>query len=98
MLRRFFLLAILTAGLSSFAQVPAPPASPIPSATADHSQESYVVEKFQSSYRFENDGTSKRELYARIRVQSDAGVQQWAAQLSRGGLDDLRHDACPLGS
>jgi len=77
MLRRFFLLAILTAGLSSFAQVPAPPASPIPSATADHSQESYVVEKFQSSYRFENDGTSKRELYARIRVQSDAGVQQW---------------------
>jgi len=77
MLRRLFLLAILTAGLHSFAQVPAPPAPPIPAATADHSQESYVIEKFRSSYRFENDGTSRRELYARVKVQSDAGVQQW---------------------
>jgi len=78
MLRRFFLLAILTAGRYVFAQVPAPPAPPIPSSTAvDHSQESYVVEKFRTSYRFENDGTSKREFYAKIKVQSDAGVQQW---------------------
>ena len=77
MLRHFFLLAILAAGLSCFAQVPAPPAPPLPSATADHSQEAYVVEKFRMSYRFENDGTGKRELYARIKVQSDAGVQQW---------------------
>ena len=79
MLRRIVLLALLLAGLCSFAQVPAPPAPPIPSATAaiDHSQEAYIVEKFRTSYRFENDGTGKREFYARIKIQSDAGVQQW---------------------
>ena len=28
-------------------------------------------------YRFENDGTGRKETVARIRVQSEAGVQQW---------------------
>ncbi len=28
-------------------------------------------------YRFENDGTGRKETIARIRVQSEAGVQQW---------------------
>ena len=36
-----------------------------------------MVEKFHTSYRFENDGTGRREVYARIKIQSDAGVQQW---------------------
>ena len=31
----------------------------------------------RTSYRFENDGTGRRELFARIKVQSEAGVQQW---------------------
>lgn len=43
----------------------------------DYSQESYVVEQLRNTYRFENDGTGTREVYARVRVQSDAGVQQW---------------------
>ena len=34
----------------------------------DFSQEGYVIEKFRTTYRFENDGTGKRELYARIKV------------------------------
>ena len=43
----------------------------------DYSQEAFVVEQYRSSYRFESDGTGRRETVARIRVQSEAGVQQW---------------------
>ena len=43
---------------------------------ADYSREAVVVERFLNASRFENDGTGRRELSARIRVQSEAGVQQ----------------------
>jgi Flp pilus assembly protein TadD len=43
----------------------------------DYSQEAYVIEKWQSRYTFQADGTGRRESIARIRVQSEAGVQQW---------------------
>ena len=43
----------------------------------DYSQEGFVVEQYRSTYRFETDGTGRRETIARIRVQSEAGVQQW---------------------
>jgi tetratricopeptide (TPR) repeat protein len=43
----------------------------------DYSQEAFVVEQYRSTYRFENDGTGRKETVARIRVQSEAGVQQW---------------------
>src|SRR5579862_9207023 len=43
----------------------------------DYSEESYVVEKMHTTYRFETDGTGRKEVVARIRVQSEAGVQQW---------------------
>jgi len=43
----------------------------------DYSQESFVVEQMHSKYRFEKDGTGRKETMARIRVQSEAGVQQW---------------------
>jgi tetratricopeptide (TPR) repeat protein len=67
--------------------VPAPGQKPdtTPSAAApkpidkshDYAQESFVIEKMHSSYRFETDGTGRKEVIARIRVQSEAGVQQW---------------------
>src|SRR5579871_1566961 len=49
----------------------------------DYSRESFVVETYRSTYRFESDGTGRKETVARIRVQSDAGVQQWG-QLQLG--------------
>jgi len=49
----------------------------------DYSQESFVIEKMYSHYRFEADGTGRKETTARIRVQSEAGVQQWG-QLQEG--------------
>jgi tetratricopeptide (TPR) repeat protein/transglutaminase-like putative cysteine protease len=45
-------------------------------APADYSQEPFVIEQYHTAARFENDGTSERNLAVRIRVQSDAGVQQ----------------------
>ncbi len=58
-----------------------PPATP--AKTADYKQESFVIEKMHSHYRFEADGTGRKETTARIRVQSEAGVQQWG-QLQEG--------------
>jgi Flp pilus assembly protein TadD/transglutaminase-like putative cysteine protease len=43
---------------------------------ADFSQEPFVIEKYYATARFESDGTGEHDLTARIRVQSDAGVQQ----------------------
>src|SRR5271155_3624223 len=56
---------------------PADPAAKPDAPRHDYSQEAYVVEQFRSRYRFENDGTGRKETVARIRVQSEAGVQQW---------------------
>ena len=81
--RRFFLLPLLLVS-TVLAQVPAPnsvPTPPVnpaePTVVLDHSQEAYVVEKLHTSYRFENDGTGRREFYVKIKVQSEAGVEQW---------------------
>src|SRR5258708_2663444 len=49
----------------------------------DYAQESFVIEQLRSNYVFNTDGTGKKEITARIRVQSEAGVQQWG-QLQMG--------------
>src|SRR5579864_4689531 len=43
----------------------------------DYSQESFVIEKVLTRFRFESDGTGRKETIARVRVQSEAGVEQW---------------------
>ena len=81
--RHFLLLPLLLVS-TVLAQVPAPNSVPVPpvnpaepTVVLDHSQEAYVVEKLHTSYRFENDGTGRREFYVKIKVQSEAGVEQW---------------------
>jgi tetratricopeptide (TPR) repeat protein/transglutaminase-like putative cysteine protease len=54
------------------AQQPPPIAAPQP---RDYSKEAVVVERTRSVYRFENDGTGRRETYLRVKIQSEAGVQ-----------------------
>jgi tetratricopeptide (TPR) repeat protein len=49
--------------------------------TPDYTEESFVIEQMHSHYRFEADGTGRKETKARIRVQSEAGVQQWGQLL-----------------
>src|ERR1019366_9135261 len=53
------------------------------SKSPDYAQESFVIEQMHSHYRFEADGTGRKETTARIRVQSEAGVQQWG-QIQEG--------------
>jgi tetratricopeptide (TPR) repeat protein len=52
------------------------PSAPAAKQSADYSQEPFIIEQFETSARFENDGTGERDVTARILVQSDAGVQQ----------------------
>ena len=49
-----------------------------PAATKpDYSKEAFVIEQSTGQIAFENDGTGTRESTARIRIQSDAGVQRY---------------------
>ncbi len=52
-------------------------ASPSPEVKHAYSQEAFVIEQYRTTLRFENDGTGRKETLTRIRVQSEAGVQQW---------------------
>ena len=55
---------------AALAQTPAaqPPTAP------NYSQEAVVVEEARTRYRFEKDGTGQREMYMRLRTQSEAGA------------------------
>lgn len=79
--RILFLLAgsVLAFCLSMNGQIPKQAAAPdgIPKSPVDQAAEAYVVEQLRTSLRIENDGTGVRETYGRVRVQSEAGVQQW---------------------
>jgi tetratricopeptide (TPR) repeat protein/transglutaminase-like putative cysteine protease len=54
----------------------APAAQSANTPEAAYPQEPFVIEQFYTTARFEDDGTSDRDVAVRIRVQSDAGVQQ----------------------
>src|SRR5215475_8398741 len=43
----------------------------------DYSQEALVIEKFRTAYRFEKDGTGRREMNLRVKIQSDVAVEQF---------------------
>jgi tetratricopeptide (TPR) repeat protein/transglutaminase-like putative cysteine protease len=64
------LLAALVAGRAQTS-------SPHDPAKDDYSQEAAVIEDLSTKLAFENDGNSTREQTSRVRVQTDAGVQQW---------------------
>src|SRR5271155_4772110 len=54
------------------------PAAPAPATTQskpDNSEEPFIVESLATRARFENDGTGRLETTARVRIQTEAGVQ-----------------------
>jgi predicted Zn-dependent protease len=55
--------------------VPGQPASN-PPAARDYSKEAFVFESIHDTIRFDKDGTGERQNDVRVRVQSEAGVQQ----------------------
>jgi transglutaminase-like putative cysteine protease len=85
-------LLVFSAGLCATAQeksgstLPAPgkpaqaqsaPAAP-PAKPSDPAKEGLVIEKVQTSIRFEADGTSTRQTTSRTRILADSGVKQMA--------------------
>ena len=77
-MRRFLFVATLVLSVFSFSQTkPATTQAAEKAASTAHGDEAFVVEQLRNSYRFETNGTGKHEVYAKIRVQSEAGVQQW---------------------
>jgi len=48
-----------------------------PAVAPDYSQAPYVIEEMSSKLSFDGDGNRSREQVTRVRVQSDAGLQQW---------------------
>ena len=79
MIRRTASLVLLVATLYAAATAQKPEGKPSEKSAdkPDYTEESFVVEQLKTSYRFEKDGTGRKELYARIKVQSEAGVEQW---------------------
>jgi tetratricopeptide (TPR) repeat protein/transglutaminase-like putative cysteine protease len=79
MMRRFVFLVLFLACfpvLRAHCQ-PGKPSSTATDGAADYPEESSVVDQLHTTYRFESDGTGRKETIARIRVQSEAGVEQW---------------------
>jgi Flp pilus assembly protein TadD len=75
--------AMLLAQEKAPSQKPAQPAAPAKAEekkAPDYSQEAFVFEQWHTRVRFEADGTSRQESLARVKVQSDAGVQQLGEQ------------------
>jgi tetratricopeptide (TPR) repeat protein/transglutaminase-like putative cysteine protease len=50
-----------------------------PKSNTAFSREPFVIERYVTIARFENDGTSEEDLRVRVRVESDAGVESWSA-------------------
>src|SRR5216684_4425842 len=63
---------LISISITTFAQKQPSKANPGP----DYSKEAVVLEQSSDKFKFENDGTYTREMGMRIRIQSDAGVQQ----------------------
>ncbi len=71
------LLILLFVSLFALAQKPEGKPSEKSAAAPDFTQESFVVEQVRTAYQFQKDGTGRKEIYAKIKVQSEAGVAQW---------------------
>ena len=84
-MRRSLYLVLLLSGLSTASLAQKPDNPPAAKSTEkadkadkkDYSQEAFVIEHVRSRLRFESDGTGRKETVARVRVQSEAGVEQW---------------------
>src|SRR5246500_4333790 len=83
-MRRLAVLVVLISSLLPTLAAQQPETMPAAAAAAkaaeqqkDYSQESFVIEKAMTRFRFETDGTGRKETIARVRVQSESGVEQW---------------------
>jgi hypothetical protein len=77
MLRSFAAFSLLFLSLAVFLATQAPSSAKPGTSKGDYSQEGFVIEQVSTKERFENDGTSSSVDTARVRIQSEAGVQRY---------------------
>ncbi len=77
MISRWCVLVVLTVVLAELLGGRAQTSPPRGPAKGDYSQEAAVIEEMSTKIAFDNDGNSTRDQTSRVRVQTDAGVQQW---------------------
>jgi hypothetical protein len=79
MVQQVCILGIVAAGLAAQLSTPPPsPQPPQPDSSSSVALQPFVVEEVHTVFRFESDGTGRKEISLRVRAQSDAGVQQWS--------------------
>jgi hypothetical protein len=71
---RVLALAVLLAGWQTGRAHSSPPQGPTKD---DYSREAAAIEAMSTKIAFDNDGNLTRDQTSRVRVQTDAGVQQW---------------------
>src|ERR1700731_4609997 len=71
----YVLACSITKEAEAQASIPAPPSSP--SQNKANTEEGAVIERILNRVRFENDGTEVSETEAVVRIQSQAGVEQF---------------------
>ena len=71
-----FLLALQPVRAQTTASKPQQPSEAAKQKPADYSQEALVIEQMSTGYRFERDGTGRREVTFRAKVQSEVGVER----------------------
>ena len=69
------LLSLLTTSLAQSKTKAPTPQSPV---AYSYKDEALVIEKSQTTYRYEEDGTGEKVLYEKLRLQSEAGVRQFS--------------------
>jgi hypothetical protein len=77
MLRLLAVWSLLFFSLAALLIAQSPPAKNPSTSKTDYSQEGFVIEQFSRKEKFENDGTSSQEQTARVRIQSEVGVQRY---------------------
>lgn len=73
------LVSAMIAGVTSvLAAIQLQQVQPAPSEKSPNNEDppSYIIEQYSTSFRFESDGTSRRELRVRARVLSDEGAKE----------------------
>lgn len=73
--RRCALIISVALAVSSASQAQAPP--PRDPLKDNYSEEAAVIEEMSTKIAFDNDGNLTRQQTTRVRVRTDAGVQQW---------------------
>ena len=77
MLRSLAVVSLLFLPQAATLAAQAPSSAKPATAKADYSQEGFVIEQVTRKEKFENDGTSCSSDTARVKIQSEAGVQRY---------------------